>query len=151
MGKRDRPGKGADDAATERKHADERGGIDAEARLDRLQRRMRSLQKSVRELQESLAPLVRAHNLRELDQGRAMQQLAALEERVGRIEERLEGDRYDTDDASLTEARNLVDTVRREHDQVRVRMQIVSSYEERLRRLEATMVELYDGDPRHPV
>ena len=40
--------------------------------------------------------------------------------------------------------------MRREHDQARVRFQVISAYEERLRRLEAAVVEMYDGDIRNP-
>ena len=36
------------------------------------------------------------------------------------------------------EARRLIDEIRREHEQIRVRMQVISAYEERLRRVEAT-------------
>ncbi len=120
-------------------------------RAERQDGRLTALQGTVKELKESIAPIIRAQNLREVDHGRAMQQLAALEERVGRIEEALESNSYETDDDSLREARSLVDTVRREHDQVRVRFQIISAYEERLRRLEAAVTTMYDGDLRHPL
>jgi hypothetical protein len=41
--------------------------------------------------------------------------------------------------------------VRREHAQVRARLQVVSAYEERIRRLEAVLAEVSGGDLRRPV
>ena len=45
----------------------------------------------------------------------------------------------------------LVDDVRTEHARIRARMQVISAYEERLRRVEESVAELYEGDPRHLV
>ena len=80
--------------------------------------------------------------------------MGALEQRMGRIEELLGTGTFVADDAEQAEARSLVEEVRREHEQVRVRMQIISHYEERLRRLEATVAGLSDlteGEARHLV
>ena len=41
----------------------------------------------------------------------------------------------------LPEARNLVEVIREEHARVRARLALVSAYEERLRRLEARMLQ----------
>lgn len=127
-------------------------------KLDRLRDRVLKLrdqmagqQRTLAELKQTLGPVQREARQREVDYLRAMHQISALEARVGRIEERLEGDSYTTDDSSLVEARSLVDTVRREHDQVRVRFQLITQYEERMRRLEAAVTELYDGDMRHSI
>lgn len=108
-------------------------------------------QKSLTELRAALQPLEQIERLRDVDFSRALTQLGALEIRMGRIEERLENDTFTSDDESLSQARSLVDTVRREHDQVRVRLQVISSYEERLRRLESALIVLYDKDLRDPV
>jgi TolA-binding protein len=100
------------------------------------------------DIRRDLQPLKRNDSLREVDFGRAMHQVGALEARVGRLEAESDTDRLAADDESLAEARSLVDTVRREHDHARVRLQVMSSYEERVRRLEAAMLEIYDGDLR---
>ena len=55
------------------------------------------------------------------------------------------------DDESVAEGRGLLDEVRTEHARIRARMQVVSAYEERLRRVEESVAELYEGDRRHPV
>ena len=120
-------------------------------RAERQNSRLKTLQETVRELKGTITPTMKAQHLREVDHGRAMHQLAALEDRVGRIEEKLGAENFETDDDSLREARSLVDTVRREHDQARVRFQIISSYEERMRRLEAAITDMYDDDMRHPL
>jgi len=136
-----------------------RGRVDKQARatqklrgrLERQSRRIDRLQASITEIRETLAPTLHGQRQREVDYLRAMQQLGALETRIGRIEEKLESDDLTSDDASLNEARSLVDTVRREHDQARVRFQIIAAYEERMRRLEAAIIDMYDGDVRHPI
>ena len=51
----------------------------------------------------------------------------------------------------LAEGRGLLDEVRTEHARIRARMQVVSAYEERLRRVEESVAELFEGDRRHPV
>lgn len=117
----------------------------------KLQERVSRLQDRVTELKRELGPVQHDQRQREVDYLRALQQLAALEQRVGRIEEQREPDQFTSDEPSLREARSLVDTVRREHDQVRVRFQIISAYEERMRRLEAAILDMYDGDVRHPL
>lgn len=140
-----------------------RGRLDSQReRLDRQREAIKSLRgdlsrqtglideqkKALAKLRGEFQPLERADRMREVDWGRAIQQLGALEVRVGRLEERLNDEKFVTDDESVTEARSLVDAVRREHDQARVRFQVISSYEERLRRLEAAVVTMYDGDLR---
>ena len=42
------------------------------------------------------------------------------------------------DEAEHEESRSLVEEIRREHEQVRVRFQVISGYEERLARVERT-------------
>jgi hypothetical protein len=55
------------------------------------------------------------------------------------------------DDDQLAAGRTLLDDVRTEHERIRARMQVVSAYEERLRRVEESVTELFDGDRRHLV
>lgn len=63
-------------------------------------------------------------------------QLAALERRVEEMRQRLEAAPRVDEPAELAESRSLIEEVRREHAQVRVRLSAVTAYEERLRRIE---------------
>ena len=106
------------------------------------------------EMKEQLRPLTIASNHRDAEHENLTAQMGALEQRMGRIEELLGTGTFVADDAEQAEARSLVEEVRREHEQIRVRMQIISHYEERLRRLEATVAGLSDlteGEARHLV
>ena len=107
--------------------------------------------KRLAELERRFEPFEKASNLRSLEHGRFSLQIGAVEERLGTVEQRLADGHLVADDASMTVARSIIDEVRREHEQIRVRMQIISSYEERLRRVEETAAQLYDGDARHQV
>ena len=145
-----------------RQLADQRRRLAAQAReqaqiakqLKAQTERVAKLVKAVADLQElkaRLTPFEKASQLREIEHGRFSFQLGGIEERLGALEQALSDGRLVADDATSAEARSIVDEVRREHEQIRVRMQIVSAYEERLRRVEASVVELYDGDLRHQV
>jgi hypothetical protein len=112
------------------------------------------LAKAVSEMQElkaRLVPFDKASKLRELEHGRFSYQIGGIEQRLGALEQRLSDGTFVADDAATAEARSIIDEVRREHEQIRIRMQIVSAYEERLRRVETSVAELYDGDLRHQV
>jgi hypothetical protein len=121
------------------------------AQLDRQSKQIETLTKSLASLKERFRPVELASNYRELQHSRLRVQVGVFEERMGRLEQRLESGSFVADDASMAEARSLVDEVRHEHEQVRVRMQIVSHYEERLRRVEEALVGLHGEDVRHPV
>ncbi len=105
----------------------------------------------LKELQDRVSTLDRALTLRTVEHGRREIQFGTIEERLGAVEERLRDGRLVPLDASEAEARDLLEEVRAEHARLRARMQIVSGYEERLRRVEESVAELYDGDPRHLV
>lgn len=60
--------------------------------------------------------------------------IAALEVRLATLQEQLSDDRLEA--APESEARTALAGIRAEHERVRVRLQAVSQYEERLRRLE---------------
>lgn len=106
-------------------------------RLDNLERQRRSYEQ--------------ASELRMIEHQRLGFQFGSIEQRLGRIEQQLtDGVLVATDD-DTAEARSILDEVRREHEQVRVRMQIISSYEERLRRVEAALDRLDSQDPRYQV
>lgn len=83
-----------------------------------------------------------ASDHREREHGNLTIQVGHCEQRLGAIEERLLEERFTAEDGDQAEARRLVDEIRREHAQVRVRMQIVGQYEDRLRRLEAEIADL---------
>jgi hypothetical protein len=117
---------------------------DIEAKLDRQAKQIDALTKGLASVKERLRPV-------EVEHGRLRVQVGVVEERMGRLEQRLESGSFVADDASMAEARSLVDEVRKEHEQARVRMQIVSHYEERLRRVEEALVGLHGEDVRHPV
>lgn len=120
------------------------------AQLDRQSTQIAELKSSVAALGKRLHPVEHASKHREVEHGGLAIQIGIVEERLGKIEESLRGAEFDADDAERAEARSLVEAVRREHEQVRVRMQVIAQYEERLRRLEDAVVKLYDGDVRHP-
>lgn len=64
-------------------------------------------------------------------------QVAALEERLESVRERVESPEFTGTDAERSEARSLIDDVRREHAQVRARISAATVFEERLRVLES--------------
>lgn len=119
--------------------------------LDTQSRQIEKLSASVAALKAEWKPVNAAARYGAVEHGWLMNQVGVLEERLGELEQRLGDGTFVADDAEQAEARQLVDVVRREHQQVRVRMQIVSHYEERLRRVEDAVAQLFDGDPRHVV
>ncbi len=120
-------------------------------------RQARQLEQVVTQLsdiKEQLRPLTIASNHRDAEHELLTAQMGALEERMGRIEERLGTGRFVTDDEQQVEARGLVEEIRAQHEQIRVRLQIVAHYEERLRRLEGTVKSLSglsESEARHLV
>jgi chromosome segregation ATPase len=63
-------------------------------------------------------------------------QVAALEERLETLRERVEGPGFTGTDAERDEARSLVEEVRAEHARVRARISAATVFEERLRVVE---------------
>ncbi len=120
-------------------------------RIERQATQLATLKSTVAAMKERSLPFEQAANRRQVEHGRVSNQVGVLEERMGRLEERLATGPLIADDADTAEARALIDIVRREHEQVRVRMQIISHYEERLRRLEAAIESLDDSDVRRMV
>lgn len=120
------------------------------AQLERQAKQIAELKATVAALGKRMHPIELASSHRELEHGRLAIQVGVCEERLSRIMEQLRGEQFAGEEAEHAEAGSLVEAVRREHDQVRVRMQIISQYEERLRRMEDAVVKLYDGDVRHP-
>lgn len=67
---------------------------------------------------------------------RVSPQLAALEQRLEDLRERLDSPTYAASPEEQAEARSLVEDVRREHAQVRARISAATVFEERLRVVE---------------
>jgi chromosome segregation ATPase len=119
--------------------------------LERQAKQIARLKADLAAVQGRLKPVELDSNHREIEHGRLSVQVGVLETRLNQLEERLGAGTFVADDAQAAEARSLVEAVRREHEQVRARLQLVSSYEERLRRVEEAVVGRSDGDRRHPV
>ena len=79
---------------------------------------------------------------REREHGNLTIQVGRCQELLGEFEERLRHERFIAEPAEEAEARRLVDEIRREHERIRVRMQAVAQYEDRLRRIEAAVADL---------
>jgi hypothetical protein len=120
------------------------------AQLEQQATQIAQLKSTVATLGKRMHPIELASNHRQLEHGRLAIQVGICEERLGKIEEQLRDEQFAGEESEHAEARGLVDAVRREHEQIRVRMQIIGQYEERLRRMEDTVVMLYEGDKRHP-
>jgi hypothetical protein len=111
-----------------------------------------ALTKTAAGLNQRLRTIEIDSNRRDVEHGRVTTQVGVLEQRLGALEQRLSTGTFVADDAGRAEARSLVEEVRREHEQVRVRMQLVSHYEERLRRVEEELTSRPGGaDLRNPV
>jgi uncharacterized coiled-coil protein SlyX len=125
-------------------------------RLDGQQQRVARQDERLKDLEARVKDLGRATTLDTVERERRDAQFGTLEVRVADLEQRLADARPAStgtplDDEQLAEGQSLLEEVRTEHDRIRVRMQIVSAYEERLRRVEESVAALYDGDRRHPV
>ena len=125
------------------------------ARVDEHQRRMAQKDQQVKELEARVTYLDRARVMEAAERERRDAQFGTIEVRLADLEQRLADTRSrvadpPTDD-ELSRATGLVEEVRTEHARIRARMQVISAYEERLRRVEESVVQLYEGDPRHLV
>jgi hypothetical protein len=79
---------------------------------------------------------------REREHGNLTIQVGQQQQLLGEFEERLREERFITGPEDEAEARRLIDEIRQEHERIRVRMQAVGQYEDRLRRIEATVADL---------
>lgn len=91
-----------------------------------------------KELLDEMRPV--AHRVQTLYEILAAQ-VAAIEERLQDLTEKVETGGFDATDAEKAEARSLIEAVREEHQRIRVRFGAVTRYEERLRRLESALAE----------
>jgi chromosome segregation ATPase len=125
-------------------------------RIDDHQGRLARQDEQLKDLQAKVTYLDRARTMEASERERRDAQFGTIEVRLADLEQRLHDARPQfagapPDDEALAEAAGLVDAVRTEHARIRARMQVISAYEERLRRVEESVAELYDGDPRHLV
>ena len=114
-------------------------------RLPRFGRRLRAREGRAERQHERIAELER-------ELKRVSPQLAALEERLEDLRQRLDVPDLAASDGDRAEARSLVEEVRREHAQVRARISAATVFEERLRVLEDRAgIDSATGRPRPPV
>ena len=106
------------------------------AEVEDLERRLVAAEEAVRGLREQVDRTTGTAEWSANELARLAPQAAAFEQRLERAARPvvLTGELTD-----LPEARELVVAVREEHARVRARLALVSAYEERLRRLEATL------------
>ena len=114
-------------------------------RLPRFGRTVHTLRERAERQHERIAELER-------ELKRVSPQLAALEERLEDLRQRLEVPDLDASQGDRAEARSLIEEVRREHAQVRARISAATVFEERLRVLEAhARIDSSTGRPLPPV
>jgi len=126
------------------------------ARADDQQARLTRHDQALKDLLAKVAYLERARTMEAAERERRDAQFGTIEARLAELEQRLRDVRSPAGgappgDDEVAQAAGLVDEVRTEHARIRARMQVVSAYEERLRRVEESVAELYEGDPRHLV
>jgi hypothetical protein len=68
-------------------------------------------------------------------------QVGALEERLQSLSDTVELGQYDATDDEKAEARSLLEEIRDEHRRIRVKFGTMTSYEERVRRLESALAD----------
>lgn len=130
--------------------AEVRGRVDGlRTRADKHEQRIKELEALTKDLGRSAALDTVERERRDLQFGAVETRLADLEQRLADVRAGHAGGAPDA--ADVAEGRALLAEVRDEHARVRARMQVVSAYEERLRRVEESVAELYDGDRRHLV
>jgi predicted nucleic acid-binding Zn-ribbon protein len=106
---------------------------------------IRRIKAQVATLRSVKARLDRQHQrIAELEREliRVSPQLAALEERVEALRQRVESPGYTSSPEDDAQARSLVEEIKREHAQVRARISAAAVFEERLRVVEERLQEL---------
>ncbi len=117
--------------------------VDQQAKqLAALKESTAKLRATVTEQNRRIRVVEQASEHREREHGNLTIQVGRCQELLGEFEERLRDERFITEPGEEAEARRLVDEIRREHEQIRVRMQAVAQYEDRLRRIEAAVADL---------
>lgn len=118
------------------------------ARLPRLRRRVENLGQrlrnqgaSLREQRRMTSSLAGQMATLRTDFDRMANQIAATETRIEWVRERVDPEVFEGTTEERAQARQLIEEIRREHAQIRVRFQVVSNYEERLSRVENALAE----------
>jgi chromosome segregation ATPase len=101
---------------------------DMRGRIDDLERRFADLERRFGDLDR-----VQRWSANELE--RIIPQVAAQESQLESLREKITAVPA-ADQPQIDEARSLIDEIRREHSQIRVRLTAVAQYEDRLRKLE---------------
>ena len=125
-------------------------------RVDELKQQVARHDQRLKTLEARVTELRRATALQTRERDNRDSQLGSIEVRLADLEQRLadtasESTATPPDGDRLAAGRELLDEVRTEHARIRARMQVVSGYEERLRRVEESVAELFEGDRRHLV
>jgi DNA repair exonuclease SbcCD ATPase subunit len=102
----------------------------------RLTAQSRRIARLEAKLDERLPDAVRTANRTWAELERLQPQLAAVEQRLEELRQRVDTRLDPGTPGEQEEAHRLVDAIRREHEQIRSRMTAISWYEERLRKLE---------------
>lgn len=102
----------------------------------RLTAQSRRIARLEAKLDERLPDAVRTANRTYAELERLQPQLAAVEQRLEELRQRVDTRLDPGTTEEQAEAHRLVDAIRREHEQIRSRMTAISWYEERLRKLE---------------
>lgn len=122
---------------------------DQKQRIARQDQRLKALEGRVKDLNRATSLDLREGERRDSHVGALEVRLADLEQTLADTASGVTA--TPLDDEQLAAGRTLLDEVRTEHARIRARMQVVSAYEERLRRVEESVTELFDGDRRHLV
>ena len=125
--------------------------------VDRLRERVQKQDARLAAVEGAVSDFQRATALSTVERERRDTHFGTMEVRLADLEQRVHdarasGGQADSPDAeALAAGRSLLEEIRVEHARIRARMQVVSAYEERLRRVEESVAELFEGDARHPV
>src|SRR4051812_27767761 len=115
-------------------------------RVERMANRLAAQADRIREQARAVRRTQARVEVLKVDHERMAQQLAATETRIEWLRERVDPEVFDGTTAERVEARSLIEEIRREHDQIRIRMQVVSNYEERLARVEEIVSRWAEGE-----
>ncbi|HEY0453453.1 hypothetical protein [Actinophytocola sp.] len=112
------------------------GAVDAHGRhLDDLERVRHDHERRLADLERRFGEVERAQHWSANELERIIPQIAAQESQLESLREKL-GTVPAADRPQIDESRTLIEEIRREHSQIRVRLTAVAQYEDRLRQLE---------------
>jgi predicted component of type VI protein secretion system len=109
-------------------------------RLDRHTTAIKELRERIGKHETRLAKVEATAKVLSMDFARIQLQLAALETKVERVARERDPVHITGDSHDVARARDVVELVQQEHEQIRARFQIITRYEERLRRVEDSLL-----------